>query len=179
VKLIFLHGPPASGKYTIAQELRRSYGVLSFHNHLTIDVAKALFDFGTPEFWQLVHQLRRVALAAKADDGEASVVFTSSYSCPHDDAEVSELEHLVTAGGGEFVPVYLECDVNELRHRVSETSRQGMRKLQTAQGLDEFLTTWNCVALARPNCRTVVTTGRGPAECATEIAQGLELPAGR
>ena len=39
MKLIFLHGPPASGKFTIARALQASHGVLNFHNHLTIDVA--------------------------------------------------------------------------------------------------------------------------------------------
>lgn len=175
MKLIFLHGPPASGKYTIAQELQRSYGILNFHNHLTIEVAKALFDFGTPEFWDLVQRLRQVALAAKAGDSEARVVFTSCYSHPHDDEDVWELERLVTSRGGEFIPVYLACDVDELRRRVAEPSREGMRKLRTVQGLDDFLAEWNCIALDRPNCRTVMTDGRSPAECAAEIAQHLDL----
>jgi tRNA uridine 5-carbamoylmethylation protein Kti12 len=69
MKLIFLHGPPASGKFTIARALQASHGVLNFRNHLTIDVAKSLFDFGTDEFWALTHQLRRTALELR--DGRA------------------------------------------------------------------------------------------------------------
>ena len=51
MKLIYLHGPPAAGKYTIAKALETKIGARIFHNHLTIDVAKAIFDFGTPAFW--------------------------------------------------------------------------------------------------------------------------------
>ena len=105
MKLIFLHGPPASGKYTIARVLHASHGVLNFHNHLTIDVAKALFDFGSEPFWDLTHRLRRTALAARAEEGGADVVFTNCYSSPHDDATVAALEDEVTSRGGRAVAV--------------------------------------------------------------------------
>ncbi len=173
MKLIFLHGPPASGKYTIACELQASHGVRNFHNHLTIDVAKALFDFGTPEFWALTHRLRRTALAASADEGGATVVFTNCYSSPHDDATVAALEREIVTRGGEFVPVYLACGVDELRRRVVAPARAEMRKLRTPEGLDEFMTRWNNVPLDRPGTRVVNTEGRTAADCAAEIAAAV------
>ena len=175
MKLIFLHGPPASGKYSIAQGLNESWNVLNFHNHLTIDVAKALFEFGTPEFWDLTHRLRRLALGAKAPDPEASVVFTNCYSSPDDDANVLALEEEVIRGGGDFLPVYLQCDVEELRRRVVDPSRASMRKLHTTKGLEDFLSRWNCVPLDRHNCVTVSTGGKGVADCVEEIARRLSL----
>jgi shikimate kinase len=161
LKLIFLHGPPASGKYTIARVLRASYGVLNFHNHLTLDVAKSLFDFGTPEFWELTHRLRRAAVATRAEHGDATVVFTNCYSSPHDDATVAALEHAV----------FLECSLEELRRRVTEPSRQEMRKLRSVEGLEEYIAAWNFVALDRPNTISVRTDARSPEECAEEIAR--------
>ena len=173
MKLIFLHGPPASGKYTIARVLHASYGVLNFHNHLTLDVAKALFDFGTDEFWELTHRLRRTALAARAEHGEGDVVFTNCYSSPHDDSMVATLEREVTSRGGQFMPVFLECNLEELRRRVVAPSRQEMRKLHSVQGLDEYLGAWNFVALDRPNTISINTDARAPKECAEEIAERL------
>jgi len=171
MKLIFLHGPPASGKYTIARVLSRSFGVLNFHNHLTIEVAKSLFEFGTDEFWDLTHRLRRAALAARAEAGHANVVFTSCYSSPHDDDNVAALEHEITVRGGEFLPVFLDCSLAELRRRVTAESRSEMRKLRTTESLDEFLATWNIVPLDRPDILIVATDGRSPADCADEIAR--------
>jgi tRNA uridine 5-carbamoylmethylation protein Kti12 len=171
MKLIFLHGPPASGKYTIAQVLHASYGVLNFHNHLTIDVAKALFDFGTDEFWNLTHRLRRTALAARAERGSANVVFTNCYSFPDDDPVVAALEHEVISRGGQFLPVFLECGIDELRRRVSDPSRKEMRKIHTPEGLDRYMGEWNFAALDRPNTFSVATDGRTPVECAEEIAR--------
>ncbi len=173
MKLIFLHGPPASGKYTIARALQASYGVLNFHNHLTIDVAKSLFDFGTPEFWDLTHRLRRAALCARAEQGGGSVVFTNCYSSPHDDPTVAALEKEMQSRGAEFVPVFLECSVDELRRRVTDASRVEMRKIRTVEGLDQYMGTLNCVALDRPGTIVVATEGRTPEECAEEIADGV------
>lgn len=177
MKLVFLHGPPASGKYTIARGLEEALGVVNFHNHLTLDVAKALFEFGTPEFWDLTHRLRRVALGAKASNPGATVVFTNCYSSPHDDDNVAALEEVVVDQGGEFLPVYLQCSIEELRLRVVEATRVSMRKLRTVEGLEEFLARWNCVALDRPNCITVSTDGRGAEDCVAEIARRLALKA--
>jgi len=171
MRLIFLHGAPASGKFTIAQLLCASHGVLNFHNHLTIDVAKSLFDFGTPEFWDLTHQLRRTALAARAEAGSGDVVFTNCYSSPHDDPIVEALEAEVVTRGGEFLPVFLDCTIEELRRRVVHSSRKDMRKIHTAEGLDRYLKEWNFVALNRPNTISLTTDGRTPEECAGEIAR--------
>lgn len=171
MKLIFLHGPPASGKYTIARVLHSSYGVLNFHNHLTIDVAKSLFDFGTDEFWDLTHRLRRTALATKAEEGGANVVFTNCYSSPHDDSIVAALEREVTSRGSEFIPVYLACSLDELRRRVTDPARKDMRKIHTVEGLHEYIGAWNFVALDRPNTISVATDARSPEQCAEEIAK--------
>lgn len=169
--LIYLHGPPASGKYTIAQALNASHGVLNFHNHLTIDVAKALFEFGTDEFWALTHRLRRTALAARAEAGGADVVFTNCYSSPHDDATVAALEQEVTSRGGRFVPVFLECSLDELRRRVVAPSRTEMRKIRSVAGLEGYLESWNFAPLDRPNTIVVGTDHRTPESCAAEIAE--------
>jgi len=170
MRLIFLHGAPATGKFTIAQELQTTYGVRNFHNHLTIDVAKALFPFGTDEFWDLTHRLRRTALAARAEAGSEDVVFTNCYSSPHDDHTVAALEQEITSRGGAFLPVFLECSIEELRRRVVHPTRREMHKLHTTEGLDEFIDAWNLTPLDRPNTVTLTTDGRTPQECATEIA---------
>ncbi|HSM03853.1 MAG TPA: hypothetical protein VK858_04500 [Longimicrobiales bacterium] len=50
-------------------------------------------------FWALTHRLRRTALAARAERGDANVVFTNCYSSPHDDAVAAALEREVTDRG--------------------------------------------------------------------------------
>src|SRR5262245_61805419 len=51
--LIFLHGPAASGKLTVARELVTLTGFRLFHNHLVVDALTAVFGFGTAPFIRL------------------------------------------------------------------------------------------------------------------------------
>ena len=57
MKFIFLHGPPAVGKLTIARELATLTGWRLFHNHLTVDLVLSVYDFGTPGFIALREQI--------------------------------------------------------------------------------------------------------------------------
>ena len=56
MKLIFLHGEPASGKLTVARALLRLVPGRLMENHAAIDFARTLFDFGAPGFWELVER---------------------------------------------------------------------------------------------------------------------------
>ena len=175
MRLLFIHGPPASGKFTIAEALRARHGVHNFHNHLTLDVARALFDFGSASFWDLVSQLRHVSLAAKAVDPHAVVSLTYCYSAPADNGDVRAIQHIVESKGGVFQPVYLECDLAELRRRVVEPNRRRMRKIGSVEGLDEFMAAGDFVAFAHPNTITLNTSGRAVEDCVDELVQALAL----
>jgi len=43
MKLVFIHGPVASGKLTIARALGQLSGFAVFHNHLVVDAVAAVF----------------------------------------------------------------------------------------------------------------------------------------
>ncbi len=169
MKLIYLHGPPAAGKYTIAKALEAKIGARIFHNHLTIDAAKAIFDFGTSAFWDLVYALRLQCITAAAQQAEEVVVYTSSYSHPHNLPFYEQIEDVVLSAGSELLPVYLQCNVAELEKRVANDSRVAMGKLQSVEGLHQALTQWHHIAVPRERCLTVVTGGKTAAECADEI----------
>ena len=51
--LLFLYGPPASGKYTIARIIAEQTGLPLFHNHLIVDAVAAVFPFGSANFIRL------------------------------------------------------------------------------------------------------------------------------
>jgi hypothetical protein len=53
MKLIFIHGAPASRKLTVARALLRAVPGRLFDNHAPIDLARTVFDFGAPGFWSL------------------------------------------------------------------------------------------------------------------------------
>ena len=66
MKLLFLHGAPAVGKLTVAKALLRLVPGRLMDNHAAIDLARTIFEFGAPGFWELVHDVRRSAMNAAA-----------------------------------------------------------------------------------------------------------------
>lgn len=48
--LVFLYGAPATGKYTVGQELAALTGFELFHNHIVVDAVLQRHAFGTSEF---------------------------------------------------------------------------------------------------------------------------------
>ena len=175
MKLIYLHGPPAAGKYTIAKELEAKIGARVFHNHLTIDVAKAIFNFDTAAFWELVYTLRLQCITTAAQQAAGVVIYTSCYSRPHDLPFFEKLEQVVLSAGSELLPVYLQCAVAELERRVTNPSRIQMGKIQSTERLQQALNQWDHSAVPRETCLTVVTGGKTPAECADEIIRSFSL----
>jgi cytidylate kinase len=53
VELLFIYGPAAAGKLTIAREVAKLTNFRLFHNHLTVDAVMAVFDFGSESFIEL------------------------------------------------------------------------------------------------------------------------------
>jgi hypothetical protein len=175
MKLIFLHGPPAAGKFTIAKELETLIGCSVFHNHLTIDAAKPFFEFGTESFWKLVRELRLSCLKAGAKDSTGTVVYTSCYDHPTDLKQFEEIEQIVVQQDSKLLPVYLKCETLELEKRVANPSRVAMGKVRSVEGLRSKLNEWNCVAVPRENCVTILTDGKSALQCAQEIVSVFEL----
>jgi hypothetical protein len=178
MKLLYLHGPPASGKRTIAVELRALVGGRWFPNHVAIDFAKTVIDFGAPGFWDLVHSVRSAALDAAAQHGEPLVLHTSCYSHPQDLHVVEEFERVLAKRAGELLPVYVKCRRETLAERVVSPDRVELGKLATREALTDFLGRWNLVALPRPNCLTVDSDLLSAGDAALEIVRHFGLSPG-
>jgi shikimate kinase len=178
MQLILLHGAPAVGKFTIARALESAARWKVLHSHLTLDVARSLFEFGTMPFWNLVHELRIPAIRAAAETNETAV-YTCCYDHPNDLSSIETIERLVIDKGGELIPIFLTCSTEELMRRVGAPNRVDMKKVTTKEGLSHFLNRWNLVALPRANCITVNTENRTARECADEILAQVGAPSPR
>lgn len=78
MNLVIIHGAPAAGKLTVANALAEITGYKVFHNHLSIDFVKPVFDFGTPAFWRLIMEVRSAAIAEAARQG-VNLIHTFCY----------------------------------------------------------------------------------------------------
>lgn len=139
MKLIFLYGPPASGKYTIAKAIAEKLGYKLFHNHLTVDLAKGVFDYGTKPFWELVHKIRLDIFEKAAKENISGMIFTYVYEKDSDDSFVKQVLEKVNSNGGEIIFIQIYCDKKTLLKRVREDSRKQFQKVKTEEELLEML----------------------------------------
>jgi hypothetical protein len=120
-QLVFLYGPPAVGKLTVAGELakRRPFRVL--HNHVTIDAVATVLPFGTDAFWSVVGRLRRDLAASAASEG-IDLVYTYVFT-PGDEPRVDAVTAPYENAGGVVTFVRLFAPPEELLRRVGNASR--------------------------------------------------------
>jgi len=173
--LVFIYGPPASGKLTVARELSRMTGYRVFHNHASLDFVSTIFDQGTAKFSELVVRYRKDMLEEAAKAG-VSVIFTSAYvEGPKMDATY-EMIDMIHSHKGRVCPVYLYCEKDELLRRVAGESRKGYGKFTDPGKLKEFLRTYDLSG--EPAVRgslAIDNTRIGPAEAAERIARHFKL----
>ena len=128
MKLIFIYGPPAVGKLTVAKELAKLTNYKVFHNHLTIDLIKNVLDWGSKTFFDLSKKFRVELFVAAAKTNVSGVIFTVCYSHPDDDKFVKEVIKKVENHGGQVHFVQLICDKTQLNKRVTHASRENFDK---------------------------------------------------
>lgn len=175
MKLLFLHGAPATGKLTVAKALLRAVPGRLFDNHAAIDIARTVFDFGAAGFWQLVHTLRCSVLEAAAQHSVPLVVATYCYAEPDDRPAVEQFESIMQRHGGELLPVFLYCSQEEVIRRLSSPDRVERRKITSEQGLNKFLVEFKISPVPRSNCLVLNSETRPADATAQEIIRHFDL----
>jgi chloramphenicol 3-O-phosphotransferase len=135
MKLMIIHGPPAAGKLTVANEIAKLTGFKVFHNHLSIDFIKPVFDFGTPTFWELIGRVRTEVIAASAREG-ISLIHTFCYEFDVDDEHFKTLIAAAEDNGGDVHLVLLACDDEERKRRIGNESRVKIGKLTDPESVN-------------------------------------------
>ena len=175
MKLLYLHGAPASGKRTVAEAVVHLTGGRLFDNHAAVDFARTVLDFDGPGFWDLVHASRMLALEKAAQHGARLVVLTSCYSHPEDLPLVEDFERVLARHGGLLLPVFLSCSRQTLEERVGSADRVARRKVASREGLERCLSRWNLVPVPRANCLAIDTDTATPADAARTIVSHFDL----
>ena len=128
MKLILIYGPPAAGKLTVANEIAKRTGFKVFHNHLSIDYVRSVFEFGTPEFWGVIERVR-FPIIVEAARHKIDLIHTFCYEFGADDEHFARLISSAEDNGGEVHLVLLNCSDEERRKRISSESRVRIGKL--------------------------------------------------
>lgn len=177
MELIFLHGPPAVGKLTVARELMKLIPARLTDNHATIDLGRTVFDFGAPGFWDLVYKLRLNVLDAAARSDLPYLITTACYSHPADLSVVETWEDVLHRHDARLLPINLKCSAEVLMQRVVHPERAISGKIHSVKGLSDYLARNDFIALPRPGCITIDTEKHSPEGAAKEIMKAVALTA--
>jgi len=175
--LVYIYGPPASGKLTVATRLSELTGIPLFHNHLTVNAVLPVFAFGSPPFVEAVRAMRRAVFDAAARAG-ISLIYTnnSAWSAPNPRArfeEAAEAARAIMAGhGGRTVFARLTAPQSALVERVGNESRRAHQKLVDEVRLRELLADFDASPL-HPDDLLIDTGESSPEESARTIAAAL------
>ena len=138
MRLVFIYGPPAVGKLTVATELAKLTGFKLFDNHVSIDFVKSVFEYGTRRYWKLIEKYRLSMFKEVAKHG-INIIFTFVYDKATDDPLVRKTIQIISKAGGSVSFVRLFCDEEELARRVRGKGRREMRKVSTKRSLASVL----------------------------------------
>ena len=152
MKLILLHGAPAVGKLSVARALVEATSAKLLDNHAAIDIAKTIFDFGGPGFWELVQTTRVSVLEAAAKQKIPLMIMTYCYSSPEDLIDFEQFCEAVERRKGEVCPVFLTCSEEEALRRVGNEDRKTRGKITTENGLKKFNSSHRFGPVPRESC---------------------------
>lgn len=178
-RLVYLYGPPAVGKLTVARRLQERTEFRLFHNHLTVDALVSVFDFGSPPFTEVLHRVRLDVFSTAARTG-VDVLFTNNSAWAVDDgrakfaAFAETVRRTVEDGGGVVHYVRLVAPPNVLLQRVANESRRQHGKLLDAARLEQILDTHDERSLHDDDL-VIDTATLEPDAAAAEIAETLAL----
>lgn len=171
--VVFIHGPPAVGKYTIGAVLSERTGLPLFHNHLAVDTALSLFEFGTPQFNAMRAGIWRTAFREAALAGR-SFIFTFAPEATVEPSLIDDLRTSVSAAGGKTYFVELTCAKSTILERLVSNDRARFRKLTDPEAFEsaERLGRYAFPPLPAPIVR-LDTDGYSPVQAAEKIAFAL------
>jgi shikimate kinase len=178
--LVYIYGPPASGKLTVGEKLAELVGYPLFHNHLTVNAVRSVFAFGSEPFTEVLHRLRLDVFETAARAG-LSLIYTnnSAWAGPGGRARFEEFaataEAIVAAHGGRTVFVRLTAPLAILEERVASDSRRSHHKLVDAARLRELVSGLDESPL-HPGDLSIDTAAVCPAAAARIIAEALLEP---
>jgi len=178
MKLIFLYGLPATGKYTVAKELAALTGFKLFHNHQVVDMLLTVFDFGSEPFVALREDIWLSVFEEASEAKLPALIFTFNPENTVSAAFIPNVVETLKQSGSEVDFIELQCPLDELKSRMDSPSRQQFRKLTSVPLFEQLHAagTFDTGHMPKPRL-SIDTSTCTPAEAAVQIVRALAIPA--
>lgn len=177
MNLIFLYGLPATGKFTVGEELARLTGYKLFHYYLAVDPLLSVFDFGSKPFVELretfwLSIFERAALAHLP-----GLIFTF---VPERTIRPQFIPNIVELAARTHIQVHaieITCPIPVLKQRLDSPSRRPFQKINSIELFDALQASgaFSSVPMPPPDL-TLDTSKLSPQESAQQILKLCEPP---
>jgi|SRR3989344_659319 len=175
MNLIFLYGPPAVGKLTVANELEKLTDYKNFHNHATTDTVGSVFEWEHPMRAKLVNRIREDIFKTATQANIPGMIFTYVYDTD-DQPWVDTVIDIVKSNNGRICFVQLTASKDVLMDRVANPSRIKYRKVATKEKLRELLEKFDLFAQVKnAESLTIDTSATSPQDAAQKIVNHFKL----
>ena len=176
MRLVFIYGLPATGKFTVAQELSKLTQYKLFHNHLVVDLLLSTFEFGSQPFVELREEIWLSVFAQACRSQLKGLIFTFNPETTVRPAFVEETINTVRGNGGQIDFIELTCPLDELKRRIDSPSRLEYRKLSSLSLFEKLQASGEFDTSHMPEPKlTIDTSLYNPAESAIKISAALNL----
>jgi chloramphenicol 3-O-phosphotransferase len=176
MRLVFLHGPAAVGKYTVAQALAGLTGFELYHNHLVVDEVLQQHPFGTPGFVAERDRRWREFFGRFPGPGRENLIFTFN---PENTVPQLFIDWLFAGMARRGVPLHsvgLTAGEAVIESRIASSQRRQFGKLTDLALYRQLRDSGAFATPVIPRTDLLVDTGTVPPDdAARRIADRLQL----
>jgi hypothetical protein len=174
--LVFLHGPVAAGKYTVAGELAALTGFELYHNHLVVDEVLRQHPFGTPEFVARRDRLWRDFFAQFPRPDRARLIFTFNPENTVPQAFIDWLFTELPCRGVQLLSIGLTASETAIEERIGSKQRRRFKKLTDVALYRQLRDRGTFATPLIPRTDLLIDTGTAsPGAAARQIAAHFQL----
>jgi shikimate kinase len=170
MKVVLIHGAPASGKLTVARVLAENHGFKLLHNHLAVDLSLSIYDeWGEKDFHDFTDSIRRVVLKKAKELGVKFLVMTWVVSSDTNKREIQRYLEFFDEEKITVLPVYLATSKSKLLERVVRKERRNSHKISSVKELTSYLDNRTFYPIKHADTFTIDNTSLSPEKVASLI----------
>lgn len=174
--LLFLHGPAAVGKYTVARELAALTGFELYHNHLVVNEVLKSHTFGTPGFGAERDRRWREYFGLYPGPTRPDIIFTFNPENTVPQAFIDWLFTELPRRGVMLASVEITASEAVIESRVDSDQRRKFKKLTDVALYRRLRDSGAFATPLIPRTDLTVDTGASePGEAAAQIARHFRL----
>lgn len=141
MKFVIIFGPSAVGKMSVGKALADQTGLKLYHNHMSIEAVRPVFDFGTTEFNRLVelHRIEMFKAVAKSNLEGLIFTFVWALDLPTEFEYINRAVKIFEKQNAEIFYIELEASLETRlvrnKHEIRLLEKPSKRNLEVAESV--------------------------------------------